>query len=119
MLAVLCAPQLAALRPGAEKGFSEKRNNLMLKTAEQLSYLAKIYAPYTFYACRSAPPPPLPPSLPPLAPPLPPPSLPPAPSHLPASAPLPSHFCPLSHPSTSHDAASRPLGGAREGVAGT
>lgn len=31
---------------------SRKRNNIMLKTFEQLSYLAKLYQPYTFYACR-------------------------------------------------------------------
>ncbi|GJP51989.1 hypothetical protein CLOM_g11113 [Closterium sp. NIES-68] len=43
--------QLAKLSPWSSS-LSERRNNLLLKTAQQLSYLAKLYEPYTFYAAR-------------------------------------------------------------------
>eukprot|EP00850_Spirogloea_muscicola_P008957 SM000049S16728 [mRNA] locus=s49:349597:353882:- [translate_table: standard] len=45
--------QLAKFSPWSNKtGLAQKRNNLMSKTFQQLTYLAKIYAPYTFYSCR-------------------------------------------------------------------
>ena len=44
-------PQFARLFPSG-RGTEQKRVTLLLKTAEQLAYLAKIYAPYTYYACR-------------------------------------------------------------------
>ncbi|CAI5517001.1 unnamed protein product [Closterium sp. Naga37s-1] len=43
--------QLAKLFPW-NSSLSDRRNNLLLKTAQQLSYLAKLYEPYTFYAAR-------------------------------------------------------------------
>ncbi|CAI7845711.1 unnamed protein product [Closterium sp. NIES-54] len=43
--------QLAKLFPW-NSSLSDRRNNLLLKTAQQLSYLGKLYEPYTFYAAR-------------------------------------------------------------------
>eukprot|EP00850_Spirogloea_muscicola_P025272 SM002623S09864 [mRNA] locus=s2623:831:1338:- [translate_table: standard] len=45
--------QLAKFSPWSSKtGLAQRRNMLMSKTFQQLTYLAKIYAPYTFYSCR-------------------------------------------------------------------
>ncbi len=43
---------VAKANPWGKQGAEKRKLAVLEKTADQLSYLARIYQPYTFYACR-------------------------------------------------------------------